>query len=464
MKETFFIIAIWLQIYLGCFQLTDAQYLPNWKSLDARPCPTWYDDAKFGIFIHWGVYSVPSWAPVGTYAEWYWYQLSLGSGPTYDWHVKTYGKNFDYQDFAPMFQAELWDPDQWADLFVQSGAKYVVPTSKHHEGYTMWPSAQSWNWNSKDVGPQRDIIGELFTSLRARGLYASLYFSLFEWFNPIYRGPNPEEYVAEIMLPQMYDLVTNYAPDIIWTDGEWEHNSTFWNSTEFLAWLFNNAPNKESVVVNDRWGADTRGLHGGFFTAEYSTEIWLDHKWEENRGIDVHSYGLNRLTTAQNYSTAEELIALLVRTVAFGGNLLLDIGPSHDGEIPVVMQERLLSIGAWLQINGEAIYYTRKWTVQNESATLFYTQNAQLGAVYALTTEWPMSYNITLTAVVPTDNTIVTLLGYDGNPLTYSYANSEMVIILPPLSVETFPCNYAWVIKIVNVGAKGIDNEIFFRK
>ncbi|XP_011270296.1 hypothetical protein CAOG_08685 [Capsaspora owczarzaki ATCC 30864] len=340
-------------------------YQPNWQSLDSRPIPDWYDRAKFGIFIHWGVYSVPAWSVVGDYAEWYWERLESDTTGVYQaFHNKTYGPNFKYQDFAAMFKAELFDPDTWADVIARSGAKYVVPTSKHHEGFTNWPSSVSWNWNSVDVGPHRDIIGELFTAFRKRNLHAGMYFSLFEWYNPLYTGPNPEEYVDEIMTPQLHDIINTYQPDLLWTDGEWMQNSSFWKSPDFLAWLFNSSPVKDKIVINDRWGEETRGVHGGFYTAEYSAQVFLNHKWEENSGLDLHSFGYNRMTPAELYLTALDVITLLVRCVCNGGNLLLDIGPSADGRIPELQQERLLEIGAWLDINGEAIYNTSIWTVQ----------------------------------------------------------------------------------------------------
>jgi len=431
------------------------RYEANWASLDSRPIPEWYDDAKFGIFIHWGVYSVPSWAPVGTYAEWYWNNLAQGPGnPTYEFHVKTYGKNFQYTDFAPMFTAELWNPEYWADLFVLSGAQYVVPTSKHHEGYCLWPSSQSWNWNSVDVGPQRDLLKELFSALRNRGLHASMYYSLYEWFNPMYKGPHPHQYVEQIMLPQLYDLVTNYQPELIFSDGDWEYSSAFWNSTEFLAWLYNDSPVKDIIVVDDRWGNDTRNVHGGYFSPEYSSDVWLDHKWEENSGMDVFSYGYNRNSQAGNYSTVEKLLHLLIRTVAFGGNLLLDIGPAFDGQIPVIMQERLLSMGDWLSVNGEAIYKTRIWNVQSEPDNItFYTQNAQLDSVYAITTSWPTDHQLILSLPVPSANTEITLLGYD-KPLRYRYDTDKGLIIdMPLLSVAEMPCFHAWSLKMTSLSA-----------
>ena len=180
------------------------KYQANWESIDSRPTPKWYTDAKFGIFIHWGVYSVPAYAAVkvkdeNPYAEWYWNSLTegmdaKGSGHgamTWAFHKRVYGADFPYFNFAPMFQAENFDPDRWADLFVASGAKYVAPTSKHHEGFTMWRSVQannSWGrpWNSVDIGPKRDLILELTEAGRRKGLTMGIYYSLYEWYNPLW--------------------------------------------------------------------------------------------------------------------------------------------------------------------------------------------------------------------------------------------------------------------------------------
>jgi alpha-L-fucosidase len=165
-------------LFLLMLNLSGQVYQPNWESLDRRPTPSWFEDSKFGIFIHWGVYSVPSWGPTGDtigvydkYAEWYWNKLvntnSNVNRHFTQFHLNTYGPNFKYQDFAPMFKAELFDPAQWAGLFRESGAKYVVMTSKHHEGFTLWPSTQSWNWNSVDIGPHRDLCGDLTKAVKA---------------------------------------------------------------------------------------------------------------------------------------------------------------------------------------------------------------------------------------------------------------------------------------------------------
>ncbi len=339
----------------------DTQYEPTWESIDSRPLPEWFDEAKFGIFIHWGVYSVPAWGPKGRYAEWYWNHMQNKEGETWKFHVENYGEDFKYPEFAPQFRAEMFKPDHWADIFDRSGAKYVVLTSKHHEGYCLWPSAESWNWNSVDVGPGRDLCGELTEAVRARGLRMGFYYSLYEWFNPIYRN-DPERYVDQTMLPQMKDLVLRYEPDIVWPDGEWDHPDTLWRSTEFLAWLYNESPVREHVVVNDRWGRGIRSQHGGFYTTEYGHVGWgqdlaEQHKWEECRGIGK-SFGFNRNEEIDDYATARELIRLLIAICNNGGNLLLNIGPTADGRIPVIMEQRLLEIGAWLEENGEAIYGT----------------------------------------------------------------------------------------------------------
>ena len=333
-------------------------YEANWDSIDSRPTPAWFNEAKFGIFIHWGVYAVPAWSPTNTYSEWYWNHMQNKEGATWKFHCETYGEDFKYQDFAPMFKAELFDPAQWADIFKRSGAKYIVHTSKHHDGFCLWPSPDSWNWNAVDIGPHRDLLGDLTEAVRGAGLKMGYYYSFYEWYHPIYSA-DVDRYVEEHMLPQMRDLVLRYEPEILWPDGEWHHPSATWRSTEFLAWLFNESPVKDEVVINDRWGKECRGHHGGFYTSEYGGHTGVamgpTHPWEEDRGMGA-SFGYNRNETIDDYHSAKELIRLLVDTASLGGNLLLDIGPTADGRIPVIMQERLIQIGEWLIPNGESIY------------------------------------------------------------------------------------------------------------
>jgi alpha-L-fucosidase len=258
MKKVLFFAFLLLSQTLIMAQVT---YQANWESIDSRPVPSWFEDSKFGIFIHWGLFSVPAYSPtvrdkVGVYdryAEWYWSRLLSPSDNQHyftDYHNRVYGKDFKYQDFANMFKAEMFNPDEWAERFKASGAQYVVLTSKHHEGFTLWPSEQSWNWNSVDVGPHRDLCGDLTKSVKANGLHMGFYYSLYEWYNPLYKS-NPAKYVDDHMIPQMKDLVTRYEPDLVWTDGEWDHPSEAWKSTQFLAWLYNESPVKNTVVVND---------------------------------------------------------------------------------------------------------------------------------------------------------------------------------------------------------------------
>jgi alpha-L-fucosidase len=356
----------------------------DWETLDHRRIPSWFQDAKFGIFIHWGLYSVPSWAPVDMphelddpvwlrYAEWYWHSLTTGkglpegapNGATWRFHQRVYGASFTYEDFAPLFRAELFDGEQWAEIIRAAGARYVVLTSKHHDGFALWPSAEaskSWGraWNSIDAGPKRDLVGDLTEAVGKKGLRMGLYYSLYEWYNPLWIA-DPSRYVREHMHPQFRDVVTRYRPSVIFSDGEWELTSADWRSTELLKWLFEESPSKDEVVVNDRWGSDTRHVHGGYWTTEYTAGMSsLQHPWEESRGIG-YSYGYNRAERAEDYHTGRELVLMLADIVSRGGNLLLGIGPTADGRIPVIMEQRLLDVGQWLLINGEAIYSTRPW-------------------------------------------------------------------------------------------------------
>ncbi len=420
-----------------------ATYEANWESIDSRPNPQWFEDAKFGIFIHWGVYSVPAWGPEDRYAEWYWHDMQNKDGATWQFHKETYGEEFKYQDFVPDFTCELFDPAEWADIFKRSGAKYIVLTSKHHEGYCLWPNDEAWNWNSVDTGPHRDLIGDLIEAVRAEDLRMGFYFSLYEWFNPLFKS-DVDRYVDEHMLPQLKDLVQKYEPDVIWPDGEWNYTSDVWRSTEFLAWLFNESNAPDDVAINDRWGKECRNRHGGFATPEYGGipegHLIQNGVFEECQGMG-HSFGYNRNEGVDNYRSATALLHLLIDNVSRGGNLLLDIGPTADGRIPVIMQQRLVDMGEWLEVNGEAIYGTERWEDAPDMENVRFTQNG--GALYAICLEWP-----TEPVVIPgAGGRTATLLGWDGAVETTT-ASGTLTIMPPTVPMQEIPCQHAWVFEL----------------
>jgi alpha-L-fucosidase len=334
--------------------------------LDTRPTPSWWLDAKFGIFIHWGVYAVPGFTAKGNYSEWYQYALETNAhkGKVREYHKTNYGER-SYYDLADDFHAELFDANEWAKLFEDAGAKYAVLTSKHHDGYCLWPNEdanRNWGfpWNSDARGPKRDLVGEFMAALNKTSVKPGLYFSLYEWFNPIWKF-DQEKYAAEHAMPQLYELVQDYKPWVVWSDGDWDATPELWQSQSFLAWLYNDSPVRDRVVANDRWGNGVRFRHGGFYTPEYQPDLdFEDHPWEESRGMGA-SYGYNRAEDAWDYQSGQALVLHLVDKVSRGGNFLLGIGPDAHGKIPPIMQERLLEIGRWLKLNGEAIYGTRRW-------------------------------------------------------------------------------------------------------
>ena len=334
---------------------------PTWESLQQRGYPQWFSDAKLGIFIHWGVYSVPSFASNEGYAEWFYSGLMNNDSTRLDFIKRNYGEDFTYQDFDKMFKAELWNPADWAELFKKSGTKYVLLVSKHHDGYCLWDSEYSPEWNSVVGGPKRNIVEELTDAVRKEGLKMGFYFSLPEWTNPIHRWYiDPDDsianYVDNHMIPQFKELVTKYRPSIIFSDGEWRNSAEQWHAAELIAWYYNTVG--EEAIVNDRWG---HGAQYGFRTPEYSAGITqTDRPWAECRGIG-RSFGLNRNEPLQNYLTSKELIRHFAKTVAAGGGMTLNVGPAADGIIPMIQQERLLDLGKWLEINGEAIYGTRPY-------------------------------------------------------------------------------------------------------
>jgi alpha-L-fucosidase len=461
------------------------RYEPTWESLDARPTPQWFRDAKFGVFICWGLYSVPAWTPKGNYAEWYqyWLQEKSFNGQVRDFHVRNYGADFQFKDFAPLFTAELWSPDEWAELFEKAGARYIVLTTKHHSGYTLWPSREAErtygaNYNPLKVGPGRDLVGDLAAAVRRRDIKVGLYYSLYEWYHPLWKT-DKERFVSEHLFPQFKDLATRYRPDIVWADGEWDLPWQQWRSPELLAWLFNHAPNESDLVINDRWGKGTRHKHGGFYTTEYGSGLDDDtHVWEENRGMG-HSYGYNRAEDLHDYRSARELILMLADVVSRGGNLCLDVGPRADGKIPVIMQERLLQIGSWLRTNGEAIYGARMWTTpcqwsageipqvkrgeymtkfnileqtitpppgQAHKEVLFTWKN---GTLYAIAPRWP-GKALRLRGVRPGDRTTVTFLATQEE-LTWRQEGDDLTITMPEFNPDTMADQHAYVFRLTDI-------------
>lgn len=333
---------------------------PTFDTIYQRKIPAWFNEAKFGVFIVWGVYSVPGWAPKGQYAEWYGHR-SLDAGDPYQaYHERVWGRNFTYDQFAPLLTGEGFNADDWTSLILKSGAKYVVTAANYHDGFAMYPTKYSVSkfgdhWNAFDRGPKRDVLGELEAAGTAKGLKMGIYYSLYEWWNPLYQSGQLEKYAGDFLQPKFKEVVTRYRPSVIFLDGEWEHSYQVWHSEDLANWLYTESPVKDEVVVNDRWGW-VRSRYGDYFSSEYGGGDYSPaHPWQEDRGIG-NSYGYNRNEDAWDYNSRQTLVRLLSTVCANGGNLLLDIGPTADGRIPPIMQERLLQMGDWLGKNGAAIY------------------------------------------------------------------------------------------------------------
>ncbi|XP_014230544.1 alpha-L-fucosidase [Trichogramma pretiosum] len=425
------------------------KYEPNWNSLDSRPLPSWFDDAKFGIFIHWGVFSVPSFG-----SEWFWINWKSFVPKYVQFMHKHFEPGFTYQEFAKDFTAEFYNASQWAEIFEASGAKYIVLTSKHHEGYTLWPSKYSFSWNSMDVGPHKDLIGELATAVRKNtNLRFGLYHSLFEWFNPLYLHDKKNNFTTNVfvknkIIPEMKELIETYKPEVLWSDGDWEASENYWESKEFLSWLYNDSPVKSTIVTNDRWGVNTSCRHGDFYNCQdrFSPGTLQKHKWENAMTIDKQSWGFRRNAKLEDYFTLKDLVKELVITVSTGGNLLMNVGPTKDGMIPAIFEERLRGVGQWLSVNGEAIYKTKPWKIQNDtlSGDVWYTQGAD-GNLYATTLSWPSDNTLRLSnAVKLTPESKILLLGNKEN-IKWQVKSNHIEVFLPSTAHKGEP---AWVLKI----------------
>ena len=366
----------------------------SWASLVNYRTPDWYRKLKFGIFIHWGVYSVPAFGN-----EWYPRNMYMQDSPEFRHHVATYGphKAFGYKDFIPLFRAERFDPEAWATLFARSGAKYVVPVAEHHDGFQMYRSAIS-HWNAFEMGPRRDVLGELSAACRSKGLVMGASSHRIEhWFflghgrefdsdihEPLVRGdfywpsmpepkwhdifgqPAPSQEYMEDWLMRTCELIDRYHPSIIYFDWWIEHSAAKPWIRKLAAYYYNQAAARgEEVVINYKhdaflFGAAVPDIERGQFN-EIKPFIW-----QTDTSVARNSWGY---TEGNDYKSAEELIWNLVDVVSKNGNFLLNIGPKADGTIPEEDARLLQEIGAWLDVNGEAIYGSRPWRMFGEGPT-----------------------------------------------------------------------------------------------
>lgn len=361
------------------------RYQATWESLKNYQTPDWFRDAKFGIFIHWGVYSVPAYS-----SEWYPRLMYQQDSKEFKHHVETYGtqNKFGYKDFIPMFKAEKFNPDAWAELFKNSGAKYVVPVAEHHDGFAMYQTTLS-KWNAAEMGPRRDIIGELSQSITKQGLIFGLSSHRIEhWFfmnggrkfdsdvnNPKYAdfyGPAREEnetpspeYMNDWLL-RCTELVNKYKPQLFWFDWWIEQPAMDPYRKSFASYYYNKGLEwNKGVVLNYKntsfpETAAVLDIERGKLTGI------RELPWQTDDAVGFKSWGY---IPDDSYKSAKYLVTNLVDIVSKNGNLLLNIGPKPDGTIPDEQQRLLLSIGKWLSINGEAIYGTRPWKVFGEGPT-----------------------------------------------------------------------------------------------
>jgi alpha-L-fucosidase len=430
-----------------------------------RPLPVWYDEAKFGIFVHWTAATVPAFAPVGPspfeiaetdgweaslarspYVEWYLNSLSIAGSPVAEYHAEHFPGS-SYDDFVAAFLGGHagWRPEAWARLFAAAGARYVVLVTKHHDGVTLWPTATP-NPFRAGWSAARDVVGDLSEAVRAAGLRFGTYYSGgLDWTfgglpitdvgSMIRAVPQSDEY-RDYADAHWRELIDRYRPSLLWNDIGYPASADL---EALQTYYYERVPDG---VVNDRfrWAAPEAEVHADFVTPEYSTTAPADgRKWESTRGVGS-SVGYNRMEGPDDYLSACDLVRLVADVIARGGNLLLNVGPMVDGRIPWVQAERLLALGWWLDGNGEAIYGTRPWRTPGGELLDGATTGDGLGVVfteaadgrgdrYAIVLGSPSRH---LEVPLPTDVTsavVVTRLGHDA-PLRAQVAPGRIRIEL----------------------------------
>ena len=480
---------------------TESVYDPTWDSLRTHPVPEWYEDAKLGIVFHWGLYSVPGWAPRvpdtdafllergpeyllrhNPRAEWYRNSMRIKGGPTQQHHAHVYGDGYPYDNFVKTFNdaSDGADLTALADLCRTAGARYVLLTAKHHDGFALWPSGTA----HPVKGPyhsRRDLVGDLTDAVRERRLRMGLYYSGgYDW---PYSGvvvsnaadmslaiPHDKGFVRYVTA-HWRELIDRYQPSILWNDIAWPRDPKL---PRLLSHYYNVV---DEGVVNDRWkepaiprnmvtdaltrvaGSITQALwrslpeerrlrtfgspkHCDVRTCEHDSGSGASSgKWELVRPLGS-SFGVNRNETPEDLISQRELIQLLCDVVAKNGNLLLGVGPRPDGTVPEASCELLEALGSWLDVNGEAVYGSRPWVVAESATTdgtpVRFTKSGE--AVYALVMGMPASRRITLRGIDGSRTQRVRLVGARVQLDWFCDAGGDLSVTLPeqiPLSAVT---------------------------
>lgn len=469
-------------------------YKPTWNSLKEHTTPKWFKDAKFGIYTHWGIYSVPA---SGPNVSWYPCNMYREGTEQFDYHVKTYGgaAKFGYKDFIPMFTGEKFDADEWAELFSKAGAQFAGPVGEHHDGFTLWDTKLN-EWNSVNMGPKKDVVGELEKSIRKKGMrymvalhhaenwffyphwkkeydtsdprYASFYGEPhnLEWENGAPTGKlflsqeKPNKAFLDKWLLKIQEVIDNYSPDLLWFDFGLKYVQENYKQ-EFLAYYYNKAlETGKEVVATYKWhdlavGSGVVDLELGRFD-ELTYNDWIT-----DTTVDDGS-GWGYLSGAK-YKTPKSLIHYLIDNVSKNGYMLLNVGPKPNGEIPDEAKHILDEMGRWLSLNGEAIYGTTPWTTYGEGPTkmtkagpfcedqeLLYDNKDMRFTVkdenlYAIILGWPEG-EVTIESLkrfYPAEIASIKMLGVDGE-LSWKLTDEGLKVATP----ANKPCEYAYVLKI----------------
>lgn len=462
----------------------EGKWKPTPESLDIHCAPEWFMDAKLGMFIDWGLWSVAGWAPKKEKGAMYpdWYELEMERNSLFlEYHTKNWGSDFKRDDFIPLFSDAEYNPDKLVQIAKDAGMKYVVPFAKHHSGFALWPSSFTQR-NSVNMGPQKDLILPLMESCRKHGLKFGFYFSVEEWEYPLIDnqgnliirkwGGEIEPYsnkmeklasgkiavknfAKDYLVPQAIEFIDRYDPDILWYDGDWDTNVLDLHTYDIASYFYNNAQGRKDVAVNDRYGGNIgekwlRSKRGDFFTNEFGDmqehAVQTFHAWEECRGIS-QSYGYNWQDTENNVISMKEFVDMFIDIVSYGGNLLLIVNLDGKGDLPEILENRLNDIGRWLKVNGEGIYNSRPYKVQTENY-VSYTQSKDGQFTYAVIKEWP-GHEMFLKNVSAKDGSKIKMLGYD-KPIEWINTNKGLSIKFPEKlqNEKDRPCEYAWILRI----------------